>query len=328
MQPGTYSYDEPQVPAAKHAGVLAASSANAPLVELEQNIDVNVEGLFKPSREVVDAYGQTHLTTIRRIGSLNLTSGVVGVRDFAMDPWRIAPLARRIKPGRYPVTVVEVLGQVAAIKVEIDPAATPASWFAAATIRNQHFAPVDLGAAAIFDVAGFIKMSAGHKQDLFSEHRIGTVGGPTACLVSMLEPDDALVVTSGSRDSGYPSYWGVDDGGQIVSLVVDFLVLARIHQHEVAINWNADLLGSPILSAELAQLGLSVTLIQNSEGEIVVAVVGNPDEIGVTLVAADGRPNFKSQMVVRSGNTRSHVFTGDIESLTTIHLAIYGGYSN
>ena len=321
-------HDEPQVPKAQQAAVIAASSTAALFKDLPPNVEVNVDRLFDSGRQVTDSYGGTALTTRRSLGHLNLTSGVIGVRDFALDAWRIAPLERRVNPGRYEVEVGEVFDRVTAIRVTFQPGVDVAAWKAAATIRGKHYSPVDLGTAAVFDMAAFINMTRSHKQQLFLDHNLGAASRPSACLVSMQDEHDGLVVASGSGDAGYPSYWGIDAAGQVVSLVVDFLVLAKFKNRTISEPWTLDLLGSEIISPTLATEGLSVKVTHSDIDQIVVAVSGSEQLVKVRLVDSSGAEPFIRNGVVRSGSTRHHTFTGHLLDLATIELAVPAGYSN
>jgi hypothetical protein len=92
------SPNEPQVPPAKHAAVLAASSSDAPLRSLPTNVSVNPARLYSDGRGVVDSCGHKAHTIRSTVDHLDLQSGIVGVRDFSLDAWRITPLARRVQP--------------------------------------------------------------------------------------------------------------------------------------------------------------------------------------------------------------------------------------
>jgi hypothetical protein len=89
------SPNEPQVPPAKQAAVLAASSSDAPFAYQRFSEPAR---LFSDGRGVVDSYRHKAHTVRSTVDHLDLQSGIVGVRDFSLDAWRITPLARRVQP--------------------------------------------------------------------------------------------------------------------------------------------------------------------------------------------------------------------------------------
>lgn len=322
------SPNEPQVPAAKQSAVLAASSSDAPFHNLPANVAVNPERLFAGGREVVDSYGHRSHTVRTTVGELNLQSGIVGVRDFSLDAWRITPLARRVQPGSYPVEVVEVSDRVVAIGISLSPDAAVAGWMAGATIRAKHIVPVDLGTASVFDMASYISMTNETKRRIFSEHRLAESGRPPACLVSMAHEDDGVVVTSGGSESGYAVYWGVDEMNQPISLVVDFLVLAEFQFERITEPWSLDQLGQPMLSPSLASRGLAVRVEHAGDDQITVTVDGKAELVKVRMLGSEGSEPLLSNGVVRSGKQRRHTFTGHLLDLSEIEFSIPAGYSN
>jgi hypothetical protein len=50
---------------------------------------------------------------------------------------------------------------------------------------------------------------------------------PRSLMLSLVGTNDTVIADSGWGDGGYPVYWGVDENGKPVVLLVDFRLLAE-----------------------------------------------------------------------------------------------------
>jgi len=276
----------------------------------------------------MDAHGHRSITSLSEIGQLNLQSGIIGVRDFSLDAWRITPLARRVSPGIYPIEVLQVFDRIAAIRINLGHSQHPARWTAGSTVRGKHIVPVDLGTASVFDMKSYISMTSETKDRIFQEHNLASSSRSSACMVSMANNHDGVVVTSGESESGYAVYWGVDDDDRPVSLVVDFLVLADFKFDRLTEVWSLEQLGQPILSPDLASRGLAVRVDHTDEDQIVVTVDGSEALVGVRMLGSEGSEPLVPNGVIRTGKQRRYTFTGHLLDLSEIEFSIPNGYSN
>lgn len=48
--------------------------------------------------------------------------------------------------------------------------------------------------------------------------------------------NDGVITLSGFGDGTYPAYWGIDKNGLIVSMVLDFMILAKENDYGVLVT--------------------------------------------------------------------------------------------
>lgn len=219
----------PLVPEADRAAILAAAHPDAALAPLPQGVALDGAALFEDGRTVTKG-DRTSTLSVRRVGTLCTRSGILGVRDFGYDMEGLRPLARSVAPGAYPVDVVEAFGRNAAVRVRIDERAEVVAWHPADTAGGGHVIGVDAGNIAIFDVASLVGIEARARERIFLEYadRGDDDVRPRASLFALgSEAHEGVVLDSGFGDGAYPCYWGLDAHGSVVTLLVDFLVLAE-----------------------------------------------------------------------------------------------------
>jgi hypothetical protein len=132
-----------------------------------------------------------------------------------------------VPPGRYRVEAcVVVVGgnaaheRVAGVRVVFSEAAV-AAWHPANIKDSGHVIGVDAGNVAIFDGGNYVGLNKRKKEDLYNE----AIERLPMTSMTMKDAGDAVMVSSGWGDGGYPAYWGVDATGAVAVLVVDFCVL-------------------------------------------------------------------------------------------------------
>ncbi|GAA2569893.1 DUF4241 domain-containing protein [Microbacterium binotii] len=176
-------------------------------------------------RAVSSAKGETTEARVNPVGTLVTRSGALAVLDFGYDNDDARPLAHRVPPGSYPVERVTAFGRNAAVRVRFSDR-MPVAWHPASLPGSGHVIGVDAGCACIVDYPAYAQMTRRAKAEAFDDFL--RTPHPVAFEVPLGDGDGDVGVAaeSGHGDGSYPVYWGVDEAGGIVQLVVDFLVLA------------------------------------------------------------------------------------------------------
>lgn len=215
--------DELAVKPAEATAAFAAATLEAPMGDVAKNVVVNGDALFRAGRTLTRQDRET-TTAVERVGVLRLRSGVIDVRDLGYDIYDFAVIARRVPPGDYPVDIVTAFGRVAAVRVVFRD--VPCAGFRTAECTaGGHVVGVDAGNVAIVDAEALAKTRARRKSRLFDE--LFARSDPHAAMLPLVDKDEGVIVSSGFGDGGYPVYFGVDDAGAPVCLIVDFLVVAE-----------------------------------------------------------------------------------------------------
>lgn len=187
--------------------------------------------------------------TVTPIGELELPTGEIIACDPLITNEDWPALERKVKPGRYPVTLFEAQGRVAAAFLRFRPG-VPVRWELAilpgqdvSTLNGDEIFgyPVDAGLGSFMDKAAMGLMTAAQNklkpdqnyyddvlaaefapnQDRFVMHH------PVAS-----NPVNIAMFWSGWGDGFYPSFWGLDAAGEPVVLMTDFGVLENADGRE------------------------------------------------------------------------------------------------
>lgn len=187
--------------------------------------------------------------TVTPIGDLELPTGEV----IACDPlttgtdWPV--FSRKVKPGQYPVSLLEAQGRVAAAVLRFRPG-TPARW-ELATLPNQDTStlksdeafgyPVDVGLGSFMDKMAMVLMSEQRDklkadQNYYDDVLAGELA-PNQDRFVMHHPVtgnplNIAIFWSGWGDGIYPSFWGLNAAGQPLVLMTDFGVLENADGRE------------------------------------------------------------------------------------------------
>lgn len=187
--------------------------------------------------------------TVTPIGELELPTGEIIACDplITTDDW--PALARKVKPGRYPVTLFEAQGRVAAAFLRFR-SGVPVRWELAvlpgqdvSTLNGEQIFgyPVDAGLGSFMDKAAMALMTAAQdklKPDQnYYDDVLAAEFAPNQDRFVMHHPDAANPVNiamfwSGWGDGFYPSFWGLDATGEPVVLMTDFGVLENADGRE------------------------------------------------------------------------------------------------
>lgn len=223
----------PLVDPERAALLLASASLDAPLTDLDEGDQLDIQSLFEQNREV-QLWGKSIHIDVRPLGAVSFPSGVVAVRDFGYGDYALEPLSRRIEPGTYLADVSRVGARNAALRLRLSDQPVTA-WRQAPAATGSSIVGVDAGNVAIHDLAALVACDAQHVDVLFEDQLDGLHAGPGVVFSIGGDVDDAVIVTSGYGDGGYPCYWGLAADGSLACLVVDFLVLAEDAQRVVTV---------------------------------------------------------------------------------------------
>lgn len=243
----------PLVDEAEAARLLAGATEEAPLSDIDPDLDLDLPALFSVGRQVV-FFDKPATVEVTKLGEITCHMGVLTVRDFGYGDFDLEPLDRRVPAGSYPVEVATVERTNVALRVRLSEL-TPVSWHPATRTNGSHVVGVDAGNVAILDLASLVRCEAQHVEALFETQAQRLSNAPGTVFSLNREANDAVIVTSGYGDGGYPCYWGVAADGTLAALVVDFLVLVEAKVSTIAVPWRP----GPALAPELLACDLAIT---------------------------------------------------------------------
>ncbi|WP_192181723.1 DUF4241 domain-containing protein [Mesorhizobium amorphae] len=186
---------------------------------------------------------------VTAIGELELPTGEIIACDPLVSDLKTPALSRKVKPGRYPVSLLEAQGRVAVAVLRFS-AGTPVRW-ELATVPGQDVStlkddeifgyPVDAGLGSFMDKTAMVLMSA--RQDKlkadenYYDDVLAAEFAPNQDRFVMHHPVAGNPVNiamfwSGWGDGFYPSFWGLDAAGQPLLLTTDFGVLENADGRE------------------------------------------------------------------------------------------------
>ena len=166
--------------------------------------------IFKAGASIEDE-GEKSSIEVRRVGILNVTTGVLVVGDFGYDPFTLSPVGQRVAPGKYPVEISIAFNRVAALRLLLSDNPVM-KWHPADMGDGGHGVGVDAGNVSISDVSAVLAVKSRDKERAFEKYA-ESPAGPNARMLSLVNPDDVTIADSGYGDGRYPVYWGVDSRG-------------------------------------------------------------------------------------------------------------------
>jgi hypothetical protein len=144
------------------------------------------------------------------------------------------------------------------------------------------------------------------------------------------EAPDWVDVNSGKGDGGYPCYWGLGADGNVVSLTVDFLILAEFRSETITVPWEPAMLGLPIEHPSLKRHDAEVALV-DKDGSVAVR-----DRTGVVervrLRSAFGRVLADTEHGGSGGDNEAHYLYLNLEAgqlrKSRLEITFGTGYRN
>jgi hypothetical protein len=176
---------------------------------------------------------------ITKVGELELPTGEIIACDPLITGLERRAFSRKVRPGRYPVTVLEAQGLVAAAVLRFG-SGLPARWELATFASNRPPAYksqflefiVDDAVASFMDKSFLTLMSDQEELDDYladvacSLHRFG-MDNPIDG-----NPLNVAMFDTGFGDGGYRSFWGLNAVGEPLLLMTDFEVLENADGRE------------------------------------------------------------------------------------------------
>lgn len=202
-------------------------------------------GLF----ELSEAQMAEREITVTPIGELDLPTGEIIACDPLTTGLDWPALSRRVKPGRYPVSLLETKGGVAAAVLRFRPG-RPIRWELAtlpgqdtSTLQGEEVFgyPVDAGLGSFMDKTAMALMS--QQQDRLEADQnyyddvLAAEFAPNQDRFVMHHPiagnpANIAIFSSGWGDGIYPSFWGLDAAREPLLLMTDFDVMENADGRE------------------------------------------------------------------------------------------------
>lgn len=175
--------------------------------------------------------------TAAAVGELELPTGEIIACDPLITGLERPVFSRKVRPGRYPVTVLEAQGRVAAAVLRFGPG-LPVRWELATFARDGGVSSWKSGFIVDDAVASFMDKSiltlisdpeelADYLADVaWSLDRFG-MDNPVDG-----NPFNVVMFDTGWGDGNYSSFWGLDAAGEPLVLMTDFEVLENADGRE------------------------------------------------------------------------------------------------
>ncbi|PDQ19141.1 hypothetical protein CN311_21055 [Mesorhizobium sanjuanii] len=167
---------------------------------------------------------------VTAIGELELPTGEIIACDPLITGLERPVFSRKVRPGCYPVTLLEAQGRIAAAVLRFDTG-LPVRWELAAFVRDVGTSSWKSGFIVDDNVASFMDKSI---QTLVSDQEeLDGYLADVACSFDRFRMDNPVdgnplniaVFNTGFGDGNYYSFWGLDAAGEPLLLVTDFEVL-------------------------------------------------------------------------------------------------------
>ncbi|TIO06647.1 MAG: DUF4241 domain-containing protein [Mesorhizobium sp.] len=186
--------------------------------------------------------------TVTPIGELDLPTGEIIACDPLVSDVETPALSRKVEPGRYPVSLLEARGRVAAAVLRFS-LGTPVRW-ELATVPGEDVAalkgdevygyPVDAGLGSFMDKTAMALMSDEQDKLKYGDYYGEVLAAEFAPNRDRFvlhhpvagNPLNIAIFWSGWGDGSYPSFWGLDAAGEPLLLMTDFGVLENADGRE------------------------------------------------------------------------------------------------
>jgi hypothetical protein len=281
--------DPPVYEGEKLESIMARVTKTPPLPAPELGDEPNCELLFKHGCVVHGTLmDEPCPIVVKKVGKLSLPSGAIVARDFGYSPSDsdAVPLSLGFTPGEYDVELCQLKRDVGAIRILFNsPGTGPFTYRRAVRLGCEHSSiGVDAGNVAICDARAYLNRNRrSHDKDY--DRRLASSSTKDAVFLNLKDAHlpNAVVVSSGHGDGGYPAYWVFNERDELIALVVDFLVAAQFKKRTVRMQWRRDLVG--VIFDESKTGGPKITV---ERGETVRLVVENGEASELNWYGRDG----------------------------------------
>lgn len=174
---------------------------------------------------------------VTAIGELELPTGEIIACDPLITGLERPVFSRKVRPGCYPVTLLEAQGRVAAAVLRFGTG-LPVRWELAAFVRDAGTSSWKSGIIVDDNVASFMDKSV---LTLMSEpEELDGYLADVACSFDRFRMDNPVdgnplniaMFDTGWGDGNYYSFWGLDASGEPLVLMTDFEVLENADGRE------------------------------------------------------------------------------------------------
>ncbi|MER8645864.1 DUF4241 domain-containing protein [Mesorhizobium sp. C277A] len=174
---------------------------------------------------------------VTAIGELELPTGEIIACDPLITGLERPVFSRKVRPGCYPVTLLEAQGRVAAAVLRFGTG-LPVRWELAAFVRDVGTSSWKSGFIVDDNVASFMDKSV---LTLMSEQEeLDSYLADVACSFDKFRMDNPVdgnplniaMFDTGFGDGNYYSFWGLDAAGEPLVLMTDFEVLENADGRE------------------------------------------------------------------------------------------------
>jgi len=168
--------------------------------------------------------------TVTTIGELELPTGEIVACDPLITGLGRPPFSRKVKPGRYPVILLQVRTKIAVAALRFGTG-LPVRWELATFARDRpsgyEFEFIVDDAVASFMDKSFLTIMSDNQEELDDYLADVACTIDRFCIDSPIEgnPINVAMFDTGYGDGAYWSFWGLDASGEPLLLMTDFEVL-------------------------------------------------------------------------------------------------------
>ncbi|WP_095202698.1 DUF4241 domain-containing protein [Mesorhizobium carmichaelinearum] len=173
------------------------------------------------------------------IGELELPTGEIVACDPLITGLGRPAFSRKVRPGRYPVTMLQAQGRIAAAVLRFSPG-LPVRWELATFVRDRPQAYKSQFFEFIVDDAVASFMDKSFLTLMTNQEELDDYLADVACSLDRFGMDNPIdgnplnvaMFDTGFGDGGYRSFWGLNAIGEPLLLMTDFEVLENADGRE------------------------------------------------------------------------------------------------
>jgi hypothetical protein len=203
------------------------------------------------------------------VGTIELPTGRLAIHDPGYE-FTPDPLDRDVPPGAHLVDLalrswrnqdgtVAPPGLIAAVRVALRPGRAERFVPVRSALRGRDLdIGVDSGLVAIFDRELLPTLAGAAILDAMPETSTGTDAGTLEAAVWPARVGSVFACSAGMGDGGYRAWWGEDEAGETVELIVDFGLLEHSRWRTVELPASVLMAGAARIRLALAGTGVDL----------------------------------------------------------------------
>jgi hypothetical protein len=171
--------------------------------------------------QTIYTYNAAGTVQVRRVGTLNVTSGNLVVGKLGYSTYYLSPIGQRIPPGQYPVEVAIGFESIAAVRVVVsnEPVVT---WHSARMVSNPGTGLLfEDTLITIADASSVLTANGRHVELIVDAINDSTVIA-TGQMATLVNANDAVIWTEWFGNAGHGVFWGADASGKPAVLLVNY----------------------------------------------------------------------------------------------------------